>query len=84
MALQSWALWVARALGLPFTSLATDGANVEHVLGWQIPGFSLNTAHPDARYELGCLYIGVNDVRALDWDARRFELGYARASTDRR
>ena len=34
--------------------------------------------HPGARYELGCLYIGVNDVRALDWDAAAFEPIYAR------
>ena len=26
VALQSWAMWVARALGLPFTTYATDGA----------------------------------------------------------
>ena len=26
VALQSWALWVARALGLPFTTYAVDGA----------------------------------------------------------
>ena len=25
VALQSWAMWVARGLGLPFTSYATDG-----------------------------------------------------------
>ena len=28
VALQSWALWTARALGLPFTSFAADGARV--------------------------------------------------------
>ena len=28
---------------------------------------------PDARYDVGCLYIGVNDVRSLDWDAAAFE-----------
>ena len=28
---------------------------------------------PAARYDLGCLYIGVNDVRAMDWDAAGFE-----------
>ena len=26
VALQSWALWVARGLGLPFTTYAVDGA----------------------------------------------------------
>jgi hypothetical protein len=30
------------------------------------------TAAPDARYDLGCLYIGVNDVRAPDFDPAEF------------
>ena len=34
---------------------------------------SVHTARPGARYDLGCLYIGVNDVRAPDWDAQAFE-----------
>ena len=25
------------------------------------------------RYDVGCLYVGVNDVRGLDWDAAAFE-----------
>ena len=79
VALQSWALWVARATGLAFTSYAVDGAVVGDVLSQQIPAFERTTAHPDARYELGCLYIGVNDVRALDWDASRFETEHRRA-----
>ena len=37
VALQSWALWTARALGLPYTPYATDGANVRTVLDEQIP-----------------------------------------------
>lgn len=73
VALQSWALWVARGLGLPFTSYAVDGAQVGDVLAAQIPAFSRRNAYSDAAYELGCLYIGVNDVRALDWDAASFE-----------
>src|SRR4029077_16412245 len=73
VALQSWALWVARGLGLPFTTYAVDGAQVGDVLAAQIPAYSQRNAYPDAAYELGCLYIGVNDVRALDWDAARFE-----------
>ena len=76
VALQSWALWVARSLGLPFTSYAVDGAGIGDVVDAQIPAFEQRTAHPDARYDLGCLYIGVNDVRALDWDPARFEAGY--------
>ena len=79
VALQSWALWVARGLGLPFTSYAADGAGIRDVVEAQIPAFEQRTAHPDARYELGCLYIGVNDVRALDWDPARFEAGYRAA-----
>jgi lysophospholipase L1-like esterase len=76
VALQSWALWVARALGIPFTTYAVDGARVDDVLGAQIPAYEQRNAYADAAYELGCLYIGVNDVRALDWDAARFEEGF--------
>jgi lysophospholipase L1-like esterase len=70
VALQSWALWVARGLGLPYTSFATDGATVDDVVAQQIP------ACGDGRYDLGCLYIGVNDVRGFDWDRNRFERGH--------
>jgi lysophospholipase L1-like esterase len=73
VALQSWALWVARALGLPFTTYAVDGAQVGDVLAAQIPAYRQRNAYADATYELGCMYIGVNDVRALDWDAALFE-----------
>jgi lysophospholipase L1-like esterase len=89
VALQSWALWVARALGLSYTTYAVDGARVTDVLATQIPAVTRRTAHPEARYELGCLYIGVNDVRALDWDAAAFEqrferaLGFVRGRCDR-
>jgi len=79
VALQSWALWVARALGLPFTSYATDGARAVDVVREQIPMFLERSAHPHARYEVGCLYIGVNDVRALDWDAVAFESDFRTA-----
>jgi len=75
VALQSWALWTARGLGLPFTGYATDGARVEDVVARQIPGH----ARRDARYDLGCLYIGVNDVRGLDWDAEAFGRGFRAA-----
>jgi lysophospholipase L1-like esterase len=72
VALQSWALWVARGLGLPYCAYATDGAGVADVLGEQIPAFEATNANADARYDVGCLYIGVNDVRRFDWDAARF------------
>jgi lysophospholipase L1-like esterase len=73
VALQSWALWVARALGLPYSGYAVDGARAEHVVSMQIPAFRARTAHPGARYELGCLYVGVNDVRGPDWDPGAYE-----------
>jgi lysophospholipase L1-like esterase len=76
VALQSWALWVARGLGLPFTTYAVDGAQIGDVLAAQIPAYGQRNAYGDAAYEVGCLYIGVNDVRALDWDAGRFEAGF--------
>ncbi|MFL5830680.1 MAG: GDSL-type esterase/lipase family protein [Solirubrobacteraceae bacterium] len=81
VALQPWALWVARATGLPYTSYAVDGAGVPNVLREQIPAFLSRTAHPEGRYDIGCLYIGVNDVRAADWDGARFEVDYLAALT---
>jgi lysophospholipase L1-like esterase len=79
VALHSWALWVARGLGLPFTGYAADGARVGDVLADQIPAAQARGPAPDAHYDLGCLYIGVNDVRGFDWDAGRFarDLGAA-------
>jgi lysophospholipase L1-like esterase len=79
VALQSWAQWVARGLGLAYTGYAVDGNRAVDVVHQQIPAFLARSAHLDARYELGCLYIGVNDVRALDWDPAAFELEFRRA-----
>jgi lysophospholipase L1-like esterase len=78
VALQSWALWVARGLGVPYTGFATDGARVGDVVRSQIPAFAASSS-PGARYDVGCLYIGVNDVRSVDWDAVVFEASYAEA-----
>jgi lysophospholipase L1-like esterase len=89
VALQSWALWTARGLGLPYTGCAVDGATAAHVVREQIPRFRDQFAHPDARFDLGCLYIGVNDVRALDWDPALYgrdlgvALGFLRERCDR-
>jgi lysophospholipase L1-like esterase len=77
VALQSWALWVARGLGLPYTGYAFDGARVVDVHSRQIPAH--HAASGDARYDLGCLYIGVNDVRALDWDLDAFAAAHRAA-----
>jgi lysophospholipase L1-like esterase len=79
VALQSWALWVARGLGLPFTGYAVDGADVHHVVECQIPAFQSLSAHPEAGYELGCLYIGVNDVRRPDFEVGAFARDYRAA-----
>jgi lysophospholipase L1-like esterase len=78
VALQSWALWVARGLGVPYTGFAFDGAFVSDVVGEQIPAFVERCAR-GARYDLGCLYIGVNDVRSVDWDVAAFESGFRSA-----
>ena len=80
VALQSWAQWVARALGLPYTSYAFDGAAAADVVTREIPECErMNAAGADVRYDVGCLYIGVNDVRALDWDAAAYERDLRRA-----
>lgn len=81
VALQSWALWTARGLGLPYTGYAVDGARVDHVASVQAPAFEARTALAGARYDVGCLYAGVNDVRDLDWDAAAFERAYAQAAS---
>src|SRR3954464_9997336 len=76
VALQSWALWLARGLGMPYTGHALDGATVATVLGVQIPR---HEAHPPAGpYDVGCLYIGVNDVRGPAWDPDEFAAGHRR------
>ncbi|HEY2318268.1 MAG TPA: GDSL-type esterase/lipase family protein [Solirubrobacteraceae bacterium] len=79
VALQSWALWTARGLGLPYTGYAVDAARVTDVVERQIPAFERRSARPDARYDVGCVYIGVNDVRGLDWAAAAFAADYEHA-----
>jgi lysophospholipase L1-like esterase len=75
VALQSWALWTARALGLAFTSYAVDGSLVGEVADEQLDAARTRSAHPDARYDVGALHIGANDVRELDWDPELFAAG---------
>jgi lysophospholipase L1-like esterase len=79
VALQSWAMWTARGLGVPYTGFAIDGARVEDLLDVEIPRFLAATPDPAARYDVGCLYIGVNDVRGVDWDEHYFEPRYREA-----
>jgi lysophospholipase L1-like esterase len=80
VALQSWALWTARGLGLPYTPFAEDGARAADVVARQLPALE-GRGSAGARYDLGCLYVGVNDVRALDWDAAAFAHDHATALT---
>jgi lysophospholipase L1-like esterase len=80
VALQSWALWVARGLGVPYTGFAADGARMEDVVRQQLPAAAARAPRPGARYDLGCIYIGVNDVRGVDWDPHKFEQGYREAA----
>jgi lysophospholipase L1-like esterase len=73
VALQSWALWTARGLGLPYSGYAVDGATVADVVELQIPMFERVAADPVGPYDLGCLYIGTNDVRRPGFDPAEFE-----------
>jgi lysophospholipase L1-like esterase len=79
VALQSWAMWTARGLGLPYSGYAIDGASIDTVLDVEIPRFRRATPDADARFDVGCLYIGVNDVRGVDWDEAYFEPRYREA-----
>jgi lysophospholipase L1-like esterase len=79
VALQSWAMWTARGLGLPYSGYAIDGAAIDTVLEVEIPRFLRATPDPEARFDVGCLYIGVNDVRGVDWDESYFEPRYREA-----
>jgi lysophospholipase L1-like esterase len=88
VALQSWALWTARALALPYTGYAVDGATAPGVLIGQMGAFAVRTGE-QSRYDVGCLYIGVNDVRSPHWDPESFaeqhelSLGYLTERCDR-
>jgi len=76
VALQSWAHWTARGLGLPYTGVAVDGARASDVVARQLPAVE---AQAGGRWDLGCLYVGVNDVRALDFDPAGFARDHATA-----
>jgi lysophospholipase L1-like esterase len=89
VALQSWALWTARGLGLPYSPYAADGATAADVTRRQIPAYKRLSAIEGARYQLGCMYIGTNDVRLPDWDVDHFSahvgeaLAFVRERCDR-
>ncbi|HEX8204704.1 MAG TPA: GDSL-type esterase/lipase family protein, partial [Solirubrobacteraceae bacterium] len=64
---QSWAQWLAQALDLPFTKLARDGATTRDVVERQLPALA------GREYDVGCVYVGVNDVRTTAWDPAAYE-----------
>jgi GDSL-like Lipase/Acylhydrolase family len=64
--MQSWAQWLAESLELPFTKLARDGARAADLLRDLVPRL-------EGPYDVGCVHVGVNDARSLDWDAGAFE-----------
>jgi lysophospholipase L1-like esterase len=71
---RSWAHWLALALDVPYHGLASDGATADDVLREQVPRLR-------ERYAVGCLYVGVNDVRAIGFDAGAFARAH-RAATE--
>lgn len=62
----SWAQWLARALDLPYTCYAFNGATTADVRREQLPRVR-------ADYDVGALYAGVNDVRDAGFDLAAYE-----------
>ncbi len=62
---QSWGQWLAEAMELPLTNLAQDGAVTADVLADQVPRLQ-------GPYDLGVLFVGINDTRGMEWDPGRF------------
>jgi len=62
----SWAQWLARALDLPYTCYAVNGAVVADVLHKQLPRVR-------AEYDVAAVYAGVNDVRDPGFDGAAYE-----------
>lgn len=63
---RSWALWLAQALDLPYTNYAVPGARAPDVLAHQLP-------RVQRAYDLGTLYVGVNDARDPAFDPGAFD-----------
>jgi lysophospholipase L1-like esterase len=62
---QSWALWLASALDLPYTGLARNGAVASQARDEQLPRLQ-------GPYDLACVYLGVNDVRNSGFELAAF------------
>jgi hypothetical protein len=68
---QSWGLWLAAALELPYTGLAENGALAAGARSHQVPRLR-------GPYDVGCVYLGVNDVRNPGFELE----GFVRALDD--
>lgn len=64
---QSWAQWLAEALGLPYLCLARDGERSAGLVADQLPRATAG------RWDVAALYIGANDARSMDFDGDAFE-----------
>lgn len=64
---RSWALWLARAMDVPYTNYAVCGAVCGDVAREQLPRVRRDD------YGLAVLYAGVNDVRGLRFDLFAFD-----------
>jgi lysophospholipase L1-like esterase len=62
----SWAQWLARALDLPYSCYAFNGATTSDVLREQLPRVR-------AGHDVATLYAGVNDVRDPRFDLAAYE-----------
>jgi lysophospholipase L1-like esterase len=67
---QSWALWLAEALGLPITNLGVDGAIAGDVVRHQLPRLQ-------PPYDVATLFVGANDARSAGFDPERFDADVA-------
>ncbi len=63
---RSWALWLAQALDVPYTNYAVCGARVPDLLAEQLPRVRRS-------YDIGVLYVGVNDVRDPGFDPAAYD-----------
>jgi lysophospholipase L1-like esterase len=62
---QSWALWLAEALGLPVTNLGVDGAIAADLVRGQLPRL-------EPPYDVATVFVGANDTRSVGWDPDAF------------
>jgi len=72
---RSWALWLAQALDIPYTNYAVCGARAADVLADQVPRVR-------RQYDIGVLYVGVNDARDRGFDHTAFARDVRRTAAE--